>query len=332
MRKNYFKTPILLIVLLLSAVSLGAKESNYKVYGKIVNQKGEPMSAVIVEIENTDIYTLSEINGNFCLDTKGQSLPETIIFRFVDYYTRRINVTSQMATDSLFITLFPGDDAQAKKLSTKEKIKYGGFGISASYSFIDANFDNFSEMSDNQKAQLNTNSHFFGFGIEADIFNVYCHLNFGFAPVRKTLSSQYRHLTDAYAISFDIGYTFPFFKQKILLLTPYVGINHLLYNEYIAPLNHDISLGDFLSQGYVDYSMLQYTASFGAKLAIKIAEFGRYNQHGIYLSASAAYNLLINSHPYVYSKSTDIYTTSSISIFPVTAQATIIYKIGPKIK
>lgn len=323
-----------ILIALLSPLLLSAKDKEevYNVEGRIINHHGNPMSAVIVEIANTDIYTLSDIDGNFCLEIIGHNLPATISFRFVDYFTRHINVTPQMAADSILVTLLPGNDKDAERLSAKHKHKYGSFGLSASCTYLNADFTGFSELNDALKEQLNNNSHFIGFGIEADVMNIYAQVNFGFAPMRKSLTSQYRLLTDAYSISFNVGYTFPFFKRKVLLITPFLGINHLSYNEYIAPLKPHIDLDEFLSMGYVDYSALQYTGNLGAKIAVKLADFGRYKQQGIYLNVAAAYHFKINRNPYIYSRATHIHTSSSIKIYPLAVQASIIYKIGPKIK
>lgn len=332
MKHTLFPIILATIALLLPTTAINAKRSHDTIKGKVEDQNGQPMAAVIVEIENTDVYTLSDINGHFCLDMKSHTLPATITFKFVDYFTRHINITPQIAGDSIYITMLPGNDETAEQLSAKHKHKFGAFGISASYSFFNADFNAFTELNDAQIAQLNANSHFFGFGLEANIINIYAHVNFGFAPLRRSFTSQYRHLTDAYSISFNVGYTFPFFKTRTLLITPFIGINHLSYNEYVAPFRPHISLDEYLSLGYVDYSTLQYTASAGAKIAVKIAQFGRHNRQGIYLSASAAYHFKVNKHPYLFSRATHIHTRSSINIFPVTAQASIIYMIGPKIK
>lgn len=325
--------------------------------GSIVNQNGQPMSAVVVEIEKTHIYTLSDINGKFHLNIKDQRLPVTLTFKFIGYFTRRIEITSRgCAEQPMEITMLPGSDEDARKLSTTHKMKYSAFAWNLlTYSYINANFDNFTELSPAQKSQLNTNSHFFGFGLEANISNIYAHLNFAFAPLSVSYtndyslttsgnimypttpsngifqtSNTYRMLTDAYAISFNVGYTFPFFKHQYLLLTPYIGINHVSYNEYVAPLKKHIPLDQFLSMGYLDYSVLQYTSTIGVKAAVKLAQFGRNKRQSIYLTASVAYNYQINRHPYIFSRSTHIHTKSSINVYPIAAQTSIIYSIGKK--
>lgn len=297
--------------------------------GHIVSQTGEPMAAVIVETKN-DIFTLSDINGNFTLEMQKKHLPATVTFKYVNYFTRKIDVTSDMLGDTLQVTLFPGDDKKAYECSAQRKHYIGGFGIYPSYSYFNASFDNFSELNDVQIRQLSLNSHYIGFGFDAYVYNVYVQLNFGFAPLQTSFTPQYRHLTDSYAVSFNVGYAFSFIRNQMLLLTPFIGINHLAYNEYVTPRNSHIDLDDYLTLGYVDYSVLQYTGSLGLKFAVKLASFGHHRQQGIYLSAGAAYNFRINRHPYLFSRATHIHTRSMIDVFPVSAQASIIYQIGPK--
>lgn len=326
-----FKHFILSLLFISTQLTCYAEKNELlSIKGKIVNHEGEPMSAVIVEISNSDIFTLSDINGNFCIDITKHYLPTSISFKFVDYFTRRIDINKNNISDSLHVTLFPGNDATAELFSAKRKYYVAGFGVYPLYSYFNSTFNTFEELNDAQITQLNSNSHYGGFGLEAHYINIYAQLNFGFAPLRRTYTTQYRHLTDSYIVSFNVGYSFSFIRNQILLITPYVGINHLSYNEYVTPLDKNISLEHYLQTGYVDYRMLQYTGSVGAKVAIRIASFGRKKRQGIYLSAGVAYNFCINKHPYIFARSTHIHTNSSISVFPVNAQASIVYHIGPK--
>lgn len=275
-------------------------------YGHIVNQTGDPMAAVIVESGN-EVFTLSDTNGDFALTIQKRHLPATVTFKYVKYFTRKIEVKTCMCADTLQIIMLPGNDDKAYEYSAKFRHHVCGFGIYPSYSYFNASFDRFTELNDTQIRQLNVNSHYIGFGLDAYIHNVYIQLNFGFAPLQTSFSPQYRHLTDSYAVSFNAGYTFSPVRNQTLLISPFIGINHLSYNEYVAPRNRYINLDDYFALGYVDYSALQYTGSLGLKIAVRIASFGHLRKQGIYLAAGAAYNFRINRHPYLFTRATHIH-------------------------
>lgn len=317
------------LLLVLSRYAMAGVETD-TLRGRITDQDGMAMAAVIIEVERTDIYTLSDVNGRFELVLPKRELPAVVSFKFVDYFTRRIDVTEKMMADSLMVTLLPGDDEKAKELSAKRRHRQNGFGIFPSYSYFKSYFNSFTELSPAQILKLNNNSHYIGFGLEGYYSNAYVQLNFGFTPLQRSFTEKYRHLTESLAVSFNVGYAFSPVRNQWLLITPFVGVNHISYNEYVAPRNTHIDLEDFLSMGYMDYSSLQYTGSIGLKLSVKVASFGRHKRQGIYLSAGAAYNFRINRHPYIFSRATHIHTCSSIEVSPVSAQASIVYMIGQK--
>lgn len=316
---------ILSVIFLLFSSSIAGETIN----GIIKNQNGEPMSAVVIEQNETDNYALSNLDGKFTLDIKPMKRI-SLSFHFVGYFTRTIDLSPNSLSDTINITMLPGDDEIAKKHTFSFKNNISGFAINIGYQYMHSKFDRFSELTSNQILKLNDNSHYAEIGISGYIHNVYAKIGFGLTPLKRTDVPNYRHLNDSYTISFKLGYGFNILKDNILIITPYLGVNHLLYNEYIAPSNNNISLEEYLRQGYVDYNILQYTGNIGIDFSVKLFSLGTQKRQGIYLNAGAAYNGKLNNHPYISARATRITTSSTIKTSPVTAHLSVIYLISTK--
>lgn len=316
---------IILIIFLLNAIFV----SSETISGYIKNQNGKPMSAVVIEQKESENYALSNLDGYFSIDIK-PAKKISLTIHFVGYFTRNIDIPYSCISDTLHITMLPGEDDIAKKHSFKFKNHLSGFAINLGYCYIQSNFDAFSELTSSQISTLNENSHYAEIGISGYIYNIYAKIGFGLNELKSTNVPQYRHLNDSYTVSFKLGYCFNILKNNLLIITPYLGVNHLLYNEYIAPANNKITLEEYLQQGYVDYNILQYTGNIGVDVAVKLFSFGKQKRQGIYLNAGVAYNGKLNNHPYISSRATKITTSSIVKTSPVTAHISIEYMISTK--
>lgn len=317
------------LLCIISATLISTVSHAKLICGTVTDENGMPMSAVIIEQEHTEKYAISDLDGSFCIETD-DTKRISLCFRFIGYFTRRIDVSEDVKNDTIKITMLPGNDNAAHKFTMDYKNHIGGFALHFGYDFHKSLFDQFTELSPTQIKQLNNNAHYVCLGLSAYIRNIYAKLDFGISPLRKTVNDLYRHLTESYTISAQIGYGFNLLKDRAIILTPYIGINHLSYNEYVAPRNHSISFEDYLKNGYVDYSILQYTGSVGINLSFRILRFGYRKQQGIYISGGADYNFKMHKHPYMFTRATDIYSNSLLTTSPFNAHITLQWMIFTK--
>ena len=326
MKRNKMRNLIILSILLLFSLSLNCKE----VCGFIKDREGLPISAVIIEQNNTDIYTISDINGYFSIDL----IPQKKIilrFKYIGYYTKEITINKEF-NDTIYLTMMPGNDSDAAQYSTYHRSHVGGFGLYFGYKFSQSKFNNFTEFTTSQINQLNKNIHYIDFGLEGYIYNFLINLDFGVTPLQKATTDKFRHMTDSYIVSFNIGYGFNVAPKRSVIITPHIGVNHLAFREYVAPLDKKIPLSSYLEMGYMDINMLQYIGTIGCDFTFKLCSTKANHRQGLYLSLGADYQYKMNSTPYISSTSTKITTNSKINIFPLIANISLNYYFFTKQK
>ena len=81
---------IISVFLLLLSHSLFGKE----VKGYIKDREGLPISAVIIEQNNTENYTISDINGFFSINLIPQK-KVVLRFKYIGYYTKEITIDKE---------------------------------------------------------------------------------------------------------------------------------------------------------------------------------------------------------------------------------------------
>lgn len=317
---------IISLFLLLLSHSLYGKE----VKGYIKDREGLPISAVIIEQNNTENYTISDINGFFSINLIPQK-KVVLRFKYIGYYTKEITIDKEF-NDTIFLTMMPGIDSEAARYSTYHKSHVGGFGLYMGYKFSKTTFNDFNEFTASQISQLNKNINYVNFGLEGYIYNFFINIDFGVTPLQKATTDKFRHMTDSYIVSFNIGYGFNVAPKRSVIITPYIGVNHVAFNEYVAPLDKKIPLSSYLEMGYMDINMLQYTGTIGCDFTFKLCSTKANHKQGLYLTIGADYQYKMNKTPYIVSKSTHITTDSKIKIFPVTASITMNYYFFTKQK
>ncbi len=321
-----------LITLLLFAHSI----SSQTVKGIITDNNGDPLSAVIVEQKNSDEYSLSNMNGEFSIAISEKQKP-ILIFRYVGYFTRTITLPKEYSGDTLYVTMFPGDDAKAQRNSLSHRTHVGGFALHAGYQFHHAKFDKFTELKKCQINNLNKNMHYVALGLSGYIYSFYLNLNFGISPLFTHTHEEMnkRYMNESYTVSFDMGYGVSLMPKREIIFTPYIGVNHLNYTIRTAPKDKNISLDQFFNNnGETNLNMLQYAGSVGFNFSFALSKFGfsKLKLQGVYIVADAAYIFPMHRTPIAYARNTNITTDSRIDIFPLHATLTLQYMITTKNK
>lgn len=317
------------LLCIISTLTLSIVASATTICGIVSNESGQPMSAVIIEQKNTERYAISDLDGTFCIETDN-SKRVSLSFKFIGYFTRTIDIPETMHSDTIKVTMLPGDDYVAYKHTIDYKNHIGGFALHLGYAYHDVKFGQFYELAPSQIYMLNKNSHYVIFGLSGYVRNIYGKVDFGVSPLRKTTNDMYRHLTQTYTVSAQLGYGFNVLKRHTIIITPYIGINHQAYNEYVAPRNESISFEDYLKHGYVDYTILQYTGSVGLNVSFRLLRFGPKKRQGLFISGGAEYNFKMHKHPYLFTRSTNIHTNSLLTIAPFSAHVALQWMIFTK--
>lgn len=317
---------IITFILFFICFSLYGKEIN----GFIKDREGNPISAVIIEQKNTDTYSISDINGFFSIEINPQK-KIILRFKYIGYYTKEITIDNDF-NDTIYLTMIPGIDSQAAEYSAYHRSHVGGFGLYFGYKFTQSSFKAFEEFTPSQIKLLNDNIHYINFGFEGYIYNFLINLNFGITPLKKATTESFRHMTNSYIVSFNLGYGFNVAPKRTVIITPHIGINHLNFSEYVAPLDKKIPLSSYLEKGYMDLDILQYTGTIGCDFSFKLCSTKENQKQGLYVTLGANYQYKINSTPYISSKLTKITTNSKINVYPLSANISLKYYFFTKQK
>src|SRR6056297_2535102 len=87
--KTFGKISILMISLLVvSTHFLVAQETT--INGKVTDQKGEPLPGVTVLVKETQVGTVTDVDGNYSLDVPAQR--DTLVFSFVGMQTKHVPI------------------------------------------------------------------------------------------------------------------------------------------------------------------------------------------------------------------------------------------------
>ncbi len=318
------KACIILLLCLLSPSLLRAYEKLPFVMGKVYDEQGRPMSAVIIEQVGTESYAVTARDGWFNLNLEPRRHPK-ITIRFIGYHTLTLDVED---TDSMVIRMIPLSEEYHER-DPLGLPAINGFSLFLGYDFFGASFDNYSEMPVTFIEQLNRHNHNAYFGLSATVRNVYVQLGFGVNPMRRYIAETHRSLTDSYHITFNVGYTFGLYKTNVIMVTPYIGINHLSYQHYLAPVEKDITLDEYLKQGYMNLYMLQYVGRIGGIFDFKLWQIGQ-TRHNLYASIGVGYNFKLHRRAHISSVSTKIKSDNGMKVFPLYLECSIRWMLTGK--
>lgn len=318
------KAFIISLLLLLATPLLRAGEKLPFVMGKVYDEQGRPMSAVIVEQVGTSAYAVTARDGWFNLSLEPRRRPK-ISIRFIGYHTLTLDVED---TDSMVIHMIP----LSEEYSEQDPLglpAVNGFSLYLGYSFFGATFDGYTEMPISFIEQFNRHRHNASFGLSATLRNVYVQLGFGVNPMRRYMAETYRSLTDSYHITFNVGYTLGLYRTNVIMFTPYIGVTHLSYQHYLAPLEKHISLDEYLKQGYMNLYMLQYVGRLGGTFDFKLWQIGR-TRHNLYASLGIGYNFKLHRRAHISSVSTKIKSDNGMRIYPLYLEASVRWMLTGK--
>ena len=116
-QKIFIKLKIILVLLLVSATNVigssspsdfpdRGKNSDYKltgliqqakITGKVIDEDGNPMPGVNVQVEGTTIGTLTDANGNYSIDKPRDNV--VLVFSFIGYTSQRVSATGRTVID-----------------------------------------------------------------------------------------------------------------------------------------------------------------------------------------------------------------------------------------
>ncbi len=66
---------------------------------KVETESGNPLDSVLVQVMSTDLYTYTDKEGNFKIDTKGRG--EELIFNKKGYFLGRVSINEMGASIQL---------------------------------------------------------------------------------------------------------------------------------------------------------------------------------------------------------------------------------------
>lgn len=109
-----FETKKMRYITLLSICLLFACSSdNQKVEGKVTNEEGKALSEVLVQVMGTDLYTYTDEQGYFAINTKSRG--NELIFNFEGYKLGRYDVSEDEPMQVSLEALPPKVEAEAKE-------------------------------------------------------------------------------------------------------------------------------------------------------------------------------------------------------------------------
>ena len=319
---------LLLLLAQIAIVASAADMDTIVIKGMVKDSLGNGLPVAIVDQRETQNFVFSKPDGSFelvIISRFGEKLlnkvgiPLTV--SLVGYNSQVVNATTENHR-AMEIIMIEGDGRISKRKPKKWKTIHSLSGY-IGYEYMDLSFKRFTDLTINQRAQLNKIKHYFGFGFNAYIRNIYVDIGFAFTPTYKEMNKDYRQYTEGTNINFKLGYGFPFYNQR-LIVTPFYGSTYLGLSEYIAPLERKVSLDSYLDKGYMDILFKQYVGTVGGKVDYRLYEFDRSRQ-ALYLSAGVGYSFRLNKYPYISAKGTRITSPNTIAVFPVSCEVSVKY-------
>ncbi len=282
---------------------------NRQIYGKVTDDKGKNLPGVSVLLKGTTIGTMTDEEGTFNISFKDFSKSK-LVFSYIGMKTKEIALS-----DTINIPLVIMMDESV--LNDEEYDKYY-YKITNNVSFFKTgityqkfNFDQFVEFSEQDLQKFNLLNYSMIGG-----FNYYFQNYFGsfkYESVGKNFVQDSIKSSVVLGRSvFSVGYGFTG-RRSFLIFTPYIALqkNKFVYTRGYE--NQKTSLTNYLQNKYINLRIIQYAASAGVNLDIKVVNIKDHCEiYPIYLSLGAGYALPLSKYPIIKSPNHKLSTNKRI--------------------